>query len=234
MHLASCQRLVSFLPAAALALGLFLAGTGSASAQTMVAVSNLDEPAYAGLQVYTTDSSFYIRRGQSFTTGDSATLLESITVRISHANTPGTGFNVALYSDLEGNPGSLIETLSGDNNPSSGDYTYTSSGSLQLAANSTYWWVASMTQGGNQNISLTGTTSTAETGLSGWTIGNSHAYSLSADGDWSSSSPNLPQFSLNVSAVPEPSTYAAFAGFAALIGAFVWRRRKAVPVIAGQ
>lgn len=81
----------------------------------------------------------------SFKTGDTAASLLSVSVAMDTRHQFGAGdFNLALYSDASGSPGSSLTSLSGNNVPfTSGTYTYTNNTPLVLSANTTYWVVAS-------------------------------------------------------------------------------------------
>ena len=120
-------KIVRFLAAPILASVLI---TGSLRAHTVM-VSNLDEESMgAGAFVNTTISSapYVLNVASDFTTGEVQTTLHSITIRFGEYSA-GAGFSLSLYSDDVGLPGSLIETLTGDDAPNdAADYTYTSFG----------------------------------------------------------------------------------------------------------
>jgi hypothetical protein len=120
-------------------------------------------------------------------------------------------------------------TAFGANQPTSGGLvTFSGSGSVTLAAGTTYYLklsADSVPTSGNNYFAVPVTNSTGQTGLSSWTIGDSSSY---GNGSFYNASFSLPSFSVQateVSAVPEPSTYAAIAG-AAMLGFAAWRRRN--------
>lgn len=85
--------------------------------------------------------------GQGFTIGATPMAFTSVDLALT-AGGPGSQFFVDLYSDNAGHPGSVLEVLSGNNNPTtSADYLYTSTGTL-LSANTTYWIVAGINPAG--------------------------------------------------------------------------------------
>ena len=83
--------------------------------------------------------------GNSFNTDNNSWTLNSVRLNMGAvAGTPPGTFFVQIWSDASSThtPGSLIETLSGTNNPSTvSDYNYTSGGITLLPA-TTYWLVA--------------------------------------------------------------------------------------------
>jgi hypothetical protein len=107
------------------------------------------------------------------------------------------------------------------------NYVYTTNAPATLLANSTYWVVASApTAPASAFFAWRSTNSTAEDGgvLSGWSLGDTRWASLNGGTSWSGLGGAIPQFSVQVSAIPEPSTYAVFTGLAAL-GWVAFRRR---------
>ncbi|MEI7727925.1 MAG: choice-of-anchor R domain-containing protein [Verrucomicrobiota bacterium] len=78
----------------------------------------------------------------SFTTGNSATPLGSITLTC--AGGFGSGFSAFLFSDATGVPGTSLTTLSGRIDPyGGGTFDYAPSSAFTLQANTTYWAVLS-------------------------------------------------------------------------------------------
>lgn len=208
----------------AAAVCLLLSIATVSRAQIVVSVSNLTQPNNAGTtSISFNNSSSFQYPTQAFTTGSSATVLSNITLSL--GNGSGSGFALKLYSDNAGAPGTLLETLTGSSSPTTaGNYAFTSGASTALSATTTYWWVATTTSG---NFNIKDTTSTAETSSTGWTIADSgfdqqnNSGSLVNDQD-------VFLFSVSTtSAVPEPGTYAAVAGFIALGFAAHRRRRRA-------
>ncbi|HVV70252.1 MAG TPA: choice-of-anchor R domain-containing protein [Verrucomicrobiae bacterium] len=86
-----------------------------------------------------------LSQAASFKTGDTSAWLFSISVAMDsrHQFAPGN-FNLAIYSDAGGSPGSSLATLSGNDVPYIPRlYTYTNATPLVLSSNTTYWVVAS-------------------------------------------------------------------------------------------
>jgi hypothetical protein len=160
---------------------------------------------------------------QSFTTSASANpfRLSSVSLPISS----GYGINdftVRIQEDLSGLPGAVVGTLTGTSSPTTGQFDFVS-GSLNLDASTTYWITWGFTSGSGQfgSPQMAGTAGTGD-----WTFGNSTA-SSDAGASWFGPNPGYSyQISIQaMSAVPEPSTYAALLGALAL-GLAIWRRRK--------
>jgi hypothetical protein len=155
----------------------------------------------------------------SFTTDNATYTLTSVTLSMAGNNT-SSPLTVSIYSDAASLPDSSLETLSGANPTSFGNYTFTSAG-LTLSPNTTYFATAATAGAGDYRWDSTSDPS--ETGSATWAIGNSsRAYSSST---WNTLSEVL-YISVTATAIPEPGTYAVFAGLVAL-GLAVWRRKSA-------
>jgi|SRR5665213_964623 len=105
-------------------------------------ISNLGQPFGEDVGVWSG-----LSHAASFTTGNAATSLFSVSVSMDTPNHSGgtfQNFNLSLYSDASGSPGSILATLSGNNFPIfTGIYAYTNTSPLVLSTNTTYWIVAS-------------------------------------------------------------------------------------------
>jgi len=177
----------------------------------------------------------------SFVTNSQAWTLTSATLSFGSAqNTSGNLF-VNLYSNATNSPGSSLGTLSGSENPASaGQYTYTSNG-ISLDPSTTYWLVAGVSSGdgaypwlfagsiastGVWSIPSTNTYAYNETGVGTTGYRPTEGLGTSGSSTWSSH-PGTPQlFSIEATAVPEPSTYAMALAGLACGGYSVFRRRK--------
>jgi hypothetical protein len=135
----------------------------------------------------------------SFQTGNASDvyILNSVNLRIGQAAL-GSLF-VKLYSNAAGNPGTEITSFNVPSIGSTNNYNFTLTNSQPLTANTTYWLVAGISSGSGQYV-WTKTSSTTETGLPGWSIGDLTFFST--DGGalniWNSFvSPEPFQFSVN-------------------------------------
>jgi hypothetical protein len=203
---------------------LTVATMASVQAQVTV-VSNLGENAWGG----SGGLSQHIRYATPFTTDNSANAwtLNSLTVHLDGSDNPSGDFFVEIWSSSSSQPGSLLEALSGNSNPSvDGNYTYTSTG-LMLAADTTYHFVTGVSAGTSGTYWLPFTTSNNQTGL--WSIGDNGFLSTTSQPDWAPAG-STPRFSISAtalgSAIPEPSTYAVICGALVLGCAGIVRRRQ--------
>lgn len=166
----------------------------------------------------------------SFTIGGSVMSLDSIT--IGFAGGFGSGFTASLYSDAAGAPGTELLTLSGEIDPHGGGlFDYTAASPYTLAASTTYWAVFTAVHAApNKQFPIYTTADLSQTGEPGTSIGNNFAsrtVNSGVPGSWSLSGSDTPlQFSVNTSAVPEPSRAALLAGS---FGVLFFRRRRRQP-----
>ena len=176
-------------------------------------VSNLDGSNSGGYGISTWSYA------ESFVTGTNTSgyALNSVSVVMGGRANNAAGFSLSLFSDSGGRPGANLESLFGNNNPTAGLFTYTSSG-LALAPSNTYWIVESATTSGYDMYTWCFTyRSSAYTSIEGWSIdtaGYCEAYRNQSWNDWavmSSSLNGLMQFSVTATAVPEPATIALVA-----------------------
>lgn len=160
---------------------------------------------------------------QRFTTDASSAQfsLDAVTMRLS-ATGIVDDFSVTIMTNSGSNfPDQVVGVLTGPTSISSfGDYTFTAS-NLVLDASTSYWVEASFTEGAGYTTYFT----TAGLAEGDWSVVGGIA--AHAGGSWFNATSNPLLISLEasaMSAIPEPSTYAALAGLAAL-GATLWRRR---------
>jgi hypothetical protein len=189
-------------------------------------VSNLGETQQSVVPV--TATAWY---ATSFSAGAASNYtLNTVTLRFATAGNTSGGFFVGLYSDNAGVPGSSLEVLTGTGNPSSAtDHTFTSSGAT-LIESATYWIVGGVTSGsGSYMWAYTSALGDDENPVeSGWSIGDDAFLSTNAGVNWASDG-GVMMFSLTATPIPEPGTYAALLGVAALGFVISRRRRSAEP-----
>ena len=143
---------------------------------------------------------------QSFTTGDAATLSN---LKIGSSWTAGNSPTVSLLDSGR----NLVASFVYDSNTGGTSYNV-QGGSFALQSSSTYF-----VQLANGNGYLNVTTTTTETGLPSWTIGN--GFLIGDDSSASFQSSQIMQFSL--SGVPEPATSSLLA---VGLGLFTLARRR--------
>jgi len=198
---------------------VLLAALASVSAYSQVTVSNLDNTVTSESSVYWTNW-----LAGSFTTDSSNYSLSSVTVLLNAVPNSSTPLVLSIYSANTGLPGTLLETLSGSNPTTGGQFVFASSG-LTLGPDTTYFLVGSTPGYGIYHWGYTSDTSELITGGSGWTLGNDMWTSGNSGTGWNSSYGTPFMFSVTAaSAVPEPGAYATLAGLAVL-ALLAFRRR---------
>jgi hypothetical protein len=220
------QQILAKIGGGSLALLLSLGLGQQASAVTLV--ENLSQGNNG-----TGDVAINIWQGSSFTTGSSSYNLNSATL-LFQENTADPNLFLRLYSNSSGTPGTQLTSFT---NPASittslANNTFTLATPQALAANTTYWLVSGISSGTGSYI-WGFTTSTAQTGLPGWTIGDGYVQSTNQGGSWSSDPNDGPyQFSLEgtenapPTSVPEPGSVVALLGLGGLGLASSLKKRK--------
>jgi len=181
----AARGLLSALLCLALLAGL---ATERAQAQSQVLVSTIG-------QTDGTPSTLQLDHAQAFTTGSNSTgyTLNSVEVEFSTTSTTANGlFTVSIHSDTNGTPGVSVGALTNPtlvNSSSASVVTFTSSGGINLAANTTYWIVFDSTSTGLATTALKNTNADTEDAgaASGWSIADtSHSRIATFSGGWTS------------------------------------------------
>jgi hypothetical protein len=167
----------------------------------------------------------------TFETGTNAGgyVINSIQLAMSNASGNPSGFQVMLYRG-GGTPGTLLGTLNGSLDPvTAGIYTYTPAATLTLPISGPYDIVLTAgTAVGNGAYEWSGAGMNSYNPSGGWSsLGVVAGFWTSSNGSllsWIHNGSAFPQFAIDATAVPEPSTTA----LAALSGAglLLFRRRK--------
>jgi hypothetical protein len=122
----------------------------------------------------------------SFTTDSNFFIFTSVTLRFAQitASNPPDQLIVEIYKDNAGALGDLITSFT---NPGSisfiSNYIFTLTTPQILAANTTYWLVARVSIG-SEEYSWLRTDSTTQTGLTGWSIGDTSLFSDNQGFSW--------------------------------------------------
>ena len=207
----------------ALVTAALLALTATAT-QAAIAVSNIYLPSSNG--------SWGVHPGQfiamSFTVGNTAPQwnLESADLLLGTFGGVSNLATVELHGDSGGNVGGLIVGMGSTVVPVGiASYQFTPSAPVTLAAGATYWITTSSADVPSAlGWIYANPLSNSESGQPGWSIGDSLGYSTNQGASWNQLSGfNLTLFTINASAVPEPTT-AVLA--LSMLGLLVPRRRK--------
>ncbi len=167
---------------------------------------------------------YVISYGSAFVTGSDSSILNGISLALASGGSYGSGFTVTVHQLSGEMPGAVLETLSGSGSPTTGGtYDFTSAG-LSLEANTTYAIVASVSAPSYGRFNIQRTVSNGETGSAGWSVADL-GYQFYDDAWHTDPAKLVFSVSAGVSAVPEPSTWAALVGACAL-GATVLVRRQ--------
>lgn len=203
-----------------LVVTLALACATQGNAQT-VGVSNITNTVIQGWDLGPASGFQYVANGFSTGAGTGWTI-SSVDMKITVDGTPNQQISLGLWTDNAGNPGSVIGSFTNVSPTTTGIYSFTPASTLSLASNTAYWLVAEYP---TINVVYWAYTDDAsETGLPGWTIGN---LTKSFNGSWQINGPTPSLFTVNVQAVPEPTTWALMGlGGVLAVGAVWYRRRK--------
>lgn len=154
---------------------------------------------------------------QSFQVGSANATILSVTLNFGFVQNP-EGVQVSLFSDNSSAPGSSLGAFSLSGSPASIPFNSPIfTGSFDVTANTKYWIEVSKTTGGLSYMPYT--LDFSETGLAGWSIGNS----VSWDNGFISSG----SIQMTVSGVPEPSAVSLVALGIGGLAALSRVRRKA-------
>ena len=129
-----------------------------------------------------------VRTAQSFTTGSRGATISEIQLRT--ASSTSGSISVRLRADDSGVPGDLVAEFT---NPSSiaadAFNSFTAPADTTVDANTTYW--VSVFEGVSSRLTLRLASSNAETGETGWAIGDGRKYRTSDSGSWQDASNTL-------------------------------------------
>lgn len=199
---------------------LMIAALGPFLRSQTTAISNLGQTFGGSAQV----GQNTIEQACSFTTGATPYSLSSVSLKF-YSESSATGFKLELFAGVSNTgPSGFITAFNGSSSPVN-ESVYTPAFSTTLAANTTYWLVASAPSTSDSfGWFMTASPFEDAGGLSGWSIGDGRwvtgdALSWHATGDYPA------QFSVEVAAIPEPATYAALMG-ATLLGTALYRRSR--------
>ena len=177
---------------------------------TLTYLSNLGQPS-AGSQGVASNSWMAV----GFETGNNVGGydLNSVQLTMTDASGVPSGFTVMLYSQLailgHSIPRTNLDTLNGSTDPSiAGIYTYTDGSNFILSPSTFYYIVlAAGTATNNGAYQWSYANTSTYSSIDGWVAGTPGGYEVSANGlTWGGSSSPFPQYAINATPTPEPSS----------------------------
>ncbi|MBW1789356.1 MAG: IPTL-CTERM sorting domain-containing protein [Deltaproteobacteria bacterium] len=141
---------------------------------------------------------------QGFRTDGGTYLLDSVTIDVFEVLNPSGNFTLRIFNDNGGEPGIMVPNglLAGPGNPSPGLNTYTATGDIPLAPNTTYFVVAQVSSGpGYYNLWFT--RSKSETGA--WSILDYAVWSDNGGLNWEADIETIMRISVSASPVEIPT-----------------------------
>jgi hypothetical protein len=218
------SRLLSAVIASA---ALVTALASHAAAQTDVVFGNLGISGTGSLSATNTDfgggalTDPVASLAQGFTTGTSSQYLtvQSVTLGLFSDDLPSTR-TVSIFSNNAGVPGTAIYTSNAEAVTTTGKYTFTFSSTV-LSPNTSYWIVPQ----GPASWYLNSPFSLPQAfNSSGWSHLGTKQAATASPSSWVDA--DLPNYSVSITAVPEPSTFALTGIAIAAAGLMRWRRRN--------
>lgn len=197
-----------------------------------VAVSNLGQNYANTGWAIGTFSPWVYKVAFGFTTGSTNVSLSNFVIFLNGTDGAATGLSFSLYSGISSaGPTGAVADLSGPSVISNGaNYTYSPTAPTTLLANTTYWIAGTAPDTANNTaFSIAGTSSFAEDSgaLPGWSIVDGCWLSNNVAGGttWNFQNTSvIPQFSVALSAIPEPEAGTAFLA-TGVLGHCALRRR---------
>ena len=175
---------------------------------TLTYLSNIGQPSTGSNPV---GSNSWLAAGFFTGTNGSGYLLNSVQLAITDATGNPSGFTVMLYGQANNpfgvSPGSSLGTLNGSTDPaSSGIYTYTPASDITLSPGKDYFIVlTSGTSVANGAYEWSYVNTSSYNPVGGWITRSPYFYSANGS-SWGASLGSYPQFAINATAVPEPSS----------------------------
>lgn len=164
----------------------------------------------------------------SFVTGTAANgySLDSMQLRTASVSGSPSGFELFLYNDNGGDPGSSLAPLIGSTPTSAGVYSFAASG-ITLSPSTVYWAVATSPDSSSSgNTAYWALNSSAYISNDGWSLNTSYmAYSSEGGPNsyWTHVSPGGLSLAISASPVPEPQI-STLTGLGLFV--FLVRRKK--------
>ena len=165
---------VSFTDNAKFPESLTSAPTAAVTVPVAALVSNMNQTTSGSANSILHDGA------QAFTTGTNSFgyTLESVEISLTVGGSPFPAHTLSIWTESSNSPGSSLGTLTNPDPVVNGVNTYTTTDSISLSANTTYFIVVdnSPNAGDSGRIAVTGSDSEDSGAASGWSIGDGRVY----------------------------------------------------------
>ncbi len=203
-------------------------GLAATSTSASVVLSNLGETATSSGTVTSSNLG-----GWSFTTGNSPSTISSVTMVFGPATDTSSEFVLRIRSDNgTGLPGTttvsgMVGATAPSGSPGGSQFQFTPVNPSFVFSPNTTFWITMGAKPGTGSYSILTTSSDSFSTTSGWAGSTTTWISLDTGSSWTVNTTDIPMVAFDVTAVPEPSSYATAAGAVlAVVGVLRRRGRK--------